>query len=144
MDVGIVIDSSSSVRSDNFEEVKKFLIHLVGKMHVSHRMTHVGVIRYNHKAFLDWDFSSDRAQNAANLKAAISQLAYKPGGTRTDRALETANKDLFEQNHGERPDVPHILLVITDGKTSSRSKPYQEVLAPFKVTKCQSHHWLFS
>ncbi|XP_078373834.1 coadhesin-like [Oculina patagonica] len=129
MDVGIIVDSSSSVRRDNYEHVKTFLIDLVDKMHVSHRMTHVGIIHYNHRAFLDWDFNADVAQNLVALKKAIQNLKYQPGGTRTDRGIEMASKELLPE---DRPDVPHVLLVITDGKTSRRSKKYKDVLKPFK------------
>ncbi|KAJ7391354.1 hypothetical protein OS493_018397 [Desmophyllum pertusum] len=132
MDVGIVVDSSSSVRRNNYEKVKDFLIKLVDKMHVSTRLTHVGIIHYNHRSYLDWDFSSDRAQNVEALKKAIKNLKYQPGGTRTDKGMDLAWKDLFKSGNGERPNVPHVLLVLTDGKTSSRSKPYQEVLKPFR------------
>lgn len=133
MDVGVVVDSSSSVRRDNYETVKKFLINLVDQMHVSQRMTHVGIIHYNHRAYLDWDFSSNRAQNAAALKKAIMDLKYQPGGTRTDLGMGLASNEMFKVAHGERPNVPHVLLVITDGKTSRRSKKYKDVLQPFMV-----------
>ena len=132
-DVGIIIDSSSSIRLDNYETVKKFLVKLVDKMHVSRQMSHVAVIHYNHRAYLDWDFNAPQAQNSALLKAAILKLRYQPGGTRTDKALEKASKEMFNDAHGQRPNVPHVLLVITDGKTSSRSKPYPEVQKPLKV-----------
>lgn len=133
MDVGIDIDSSSSVRRNNFEKVKAFLIQLVDKMHISHRMTHVAVIHYNHRAYLDWDFKSDRAKNAVALKKAILNLKYQPGGTRTDIAMDKSMEEMFKVDHGQRPDVPHVLFVLTDGKTSSRSKPYKKVLKAYKV-----------
>jgi len=144
MDIGIVIDSSSSVRRDNYEKVKTFLTQLVDKMHVSHRMSHVAVIHYNHRAYLDWDFNSDRAKNAAALKEAILNLKYQPGGTRTDKALDKSKEEMFKDDHGQRPDVPHVLFVLTDGKTSSRSKSYQEVLKPFKVNMYSNLHTHFS
>ncbi|XP_073238208.1 collagen alpha-1(XIV) chain-like [Porites lutea] len=132
MDVGIDIDSSSSVRRKNYEKVKAFLIQLVDKMHISHRMTHVAVIHYNHRAYLDWDFNSDRAKNAVALKKAILNLKYQPGGTRTDIAMDKSMEEMFKVDHGQRPDVPHVLFVLTDGKTSSRSKPYEKVLKAYK------------
>lgn len=138
MDVGIVVDSSSSVRRDNFEKVKQFLVDLVSKMHVSYSNTHVGLIVYNHKAFLGWDFKGDVAQNLDKLKKAIRELKYQPGGTRTDRAMSLAENKLFKVAHGERLNVPHILLVITDGKTNPGSKAYQDVVKPFEVTKSSS------
>lgn len=137
MDVGIVLDSSSSVRRDNYEHAKDFLIKLVDKLPVSHRMTHLAVIHYNHRAYLDWNFKGDVAENAKLLKAAIENMKYQPGGTRTDRALEEAKEEFLSLEKGARPNVPHVLLVITDGKTSKRSKKYQDVLKPFVVIKKQ-------
>lgn len=144
MDVGIDIDSSSSVRRNNFEKVKAFLIQLVDKMHISHRMTHVAVIHYNHRAYLDWDFKSDRAKNAVALKKAILNLKYQPGGTRTDIAMDKSMEEMFKVDHGQRPDVPHVLFVLTDGKTSSRSKPYEKVLKAYKVNIYSNLHTHFS
>lgn len=144
MDVGIDIDSSSSVRRNNFEKVKAFLIQLVDKMHISHRMTHVAVIHYNHRAYLDWDFKSDRAKNAVALKKAILNLKYQPGGTRTDIAMDKSMEEMFKVDHGQRPDVPHVLFVLTDGKTSSRSKPYEKVLKAYKVNMYSNLHTHFS
>lgn len=135
MDVGIILDSSSSVRRDNYETVKKFLIKLVDNMDVNQRTTHVGIIHYNHRPFLDWNFNSDVAKNHAALKEAISKLRYQPGGTRTDKGMDLAAAKMFKPEFGERPNVPHVALVITDGKTSLRSKKYSEVLKPFVVIK---------
>ena len=132
-DVGIIIDSSSSIQRDGYETVKAFLVKLVDKMHVSRRMTHVAVIHYNHEAYLDWDFNAPQAKDSTLLNAAILKLRYQSGGTRTDKALEKASKEMFNDAHGQRPNVPHVLVVITDGKTSSRSKPYPKVQKPLKV-----------
>lgn len=132
MDIGFIVDSSSSVRRDNFQVVKTFIINLIKSISVSHNTTHVGFIHYNHKAYLDWNFENDVAQNETLLAAAIIHVTYNPGGTRTDKALEMALSKLFTCDGGERSNVPHVLIVITDGKTSKRSKKYRDVLKPFK------------
>lgn len=134
MDVVFVVDSSSSVRRDNFEKVKDFLIKLVDKMHVSHSMTHAGIIHYNHRAIVDWDLSSDLAQNKTKLKEGIKVIRYKPGGTRTDRAMESA-LEMFKSGKGGRFYIAHVLIVITDGKTNPGSKSYNDVLKDFKVIR---------
>ncbi|XP_022795168.1 coadhesin-like [Stylophora pistillata] len=132
MDVGIIIDSSSSVRRLNFEKVKAFLVQLVDKLDVDPSMTHVGVIHYNHRSFLDWGLNSEIAQNSALLEQALMKLGYKPGGTRTDRAILKATNELMKDSEGMRPGIPHVILVLTDGKTSSRSIPYPKALEKAK------------
>lgn len=77
-------------------------------------------------------------QNANSLKNAIKVLPHIQGGTRTDRALELAGQDFFGWTEtGDRPDIPNVLLVLTDGDTNEGSKPFPKVLPPLKVfTRC--------
>lgn len=80
-------------------------------------------------------------QNANSLKNAIKVLPHIQGGTRTDRALELAGQDFFGwMETGDRPDIPNVLLVLTDGDTNEGSKPFPQVLPPLKVfTRCMPH-----
>lgn len=54
---------------------------------------------------------------------AISDIPYQAGGTRTDKALLEAYKNLFgNPDNGVRPKelgVPRVLVLLTDGITSS-------------------------
>ena len=131
--MAIVVDTSSSVSRRNFEIVKTFLSKLVAGLPVSHRMAHVSVIRYNHRPYLDWDFRSNNAQYLPALREAIRKLRFRAGGTRTDKAMEMVSAKVFSAAGGERLHAPHVLLVVTDGKTSPKSKPYSVVLKPLKV-----------
>ena len=132
--MAIVVDTSSSVSRRNFDIVKTFLNQLVSGLPVSYRMAHVSVIRYNHRPYLDWDFRSNNAQYLSALREAILKLRYQGGGTRTDKAMEMAAAKVFKSSGGSRSYVAHVLLVVTDGKTSPKSKPYSVVLKPLKVT----------
>ena len=67
----------------------------------------------------------------------VKKIAYTGGGTRTDRALEMANTNLFDVTNGDRPAQRNILLVFTDGKTNRGSKPYSQVLAPLLVGRTE-------
>ena len=135
LDVGIILDSSGSVGIGNYDIAKNFLIDLVDKMHVANGKTHVGVIHYSSISYLDWNFESDIAKDATALKKAIQKLPYQSGWTRTDRALEMAAEMMFKPEKGDRTDVPNVLVVITDGRTSPGSKKYEDVLKPLVVIK---------
>jgi len=63
----------------------------------------------------------------------IHDLPYLHGGTRTDKALTKAASDLYSPQGGDREDVVNALLVVTDGRTSYHSEPYNNVLSPLKV-----------
>ena len=73
-------------------------------------------------------------QSVGELQRKIVQLPHIRGGTRTDRALELAAEDFFGwQETGDRPDIPNVSLVLTDGNTNEGSKPFSQVLPPLKV-----------
>ncbi|KXJ23691.1 coadhesin [Exaiptasia diaphana] len=127
MDVGFVIDSSSSVRRENFAKVKNFLIKLIDELDVTPQKTHVGVIQYNHRSYLLWNLAKPEYQNKDKLKKAVENIKFIPGATRTDKALEMAADQLLA-GPGHRNFVPHLLLVLTDGQTGSSSKPYSQVM----------------
>lgn len=55
------------------------------------------------------------------------------GGTRTDLALASANSEFFCNHCTQRPSVPKVLLVLTDGKSSYSSTPAKDVAQPMKV-----------
>ena len=60
-------------------------------------------------------------------------MEYLAEETRTDKALIMAADELFTKYGGDRPDAGNVLLIITDGKASPKSKPYSKVLPPLKV-----------
>ena len=49
--------------------------------------------------------------------------------------MEMAAEMMFKPEKGDRTDVPNVLVVITDGRTSPGSKKYEDVLKPLVVIK---------
>ena len=134
LDVGLILDGSGSVGSANFKKATGFLADLVGNLAVSPQGTHVGVIVYNSKATLNFNLAKSEYHALAKLQAAIRALSYPGGGTRTDLALEMAANQIFSSAGGDRSDAANVLVVLTDGKTSSNSKKYKDVLTPLQVS----------
>ncbi|CAH3172036.1 unnamed protein product [Porites lobata] len=130
MDVGIIMDRSGSVGSKDFLKSKNFVSALARKFQISSLGTRVGIIAYHSSSHLVVKFAQEDKQNPSAMKDVIDRIAYTGGGTRTDIALQMANSGLFSSAGGDRADKPNVLVVITDGKTNSDSKPYSSVLAP--------------
>ena len=77
------------------------------------------------------------------MKNKIRSLPHIKGGTRTDKALELAGEDVFGwEGTGDRPDVPNVVVVLTDGNTNEASKPFSEVLPSLEVN--HQRHAIFS
>ena len=134
LDVGLILDGSGSVHRDNFKKALEFLSDLVGHLVVSSQGTHVGAIVYNSVASLKFNLAKSEYHTLPKLQEAIKKLGYPGGGTRTDLAIDMAASDIFSAAGGDRADVENVLIVLTDGKTSSRSRAYKDVLKPLQVS----------
>ena len=93
----------------------------------------MGIIVYSNQATLQFNFNKQEYYTLAALQAAIRAIPHTRGGTRTDKALEMANDQLFTPGAGDRAHANNVLIVLTDGKTNSGSKPYSQVLKPLQV-----------
>ena len=135
MDVGVIMDRSGSVGSANFQKAREFVTKLVQELQISSHGTRVGIIAYHSSSSLVVNFANHAAQEPNAMAAKIRGIHYSGGGTRTDKALELANTHLFTNAGGDRADKPNVLILMSDGKTNSGSKPYSQVLAPLLVSK---------
>lgn len=135
LDVGLIIDGSGSVGRQNFGKALQFLSDLVGHLSVSPQGTHVGAVVYNSVATLKFNLAKAEYHSLSKLQDAIKDLDYPGGGTRTDLALQMAADSIFSSAGGDRADAANVLVILTDGKTSSRSAPYKNVLKPLQVSR---------
>lgn len=132
MNMVILLDKSGSIKRRNFRKMQVFTKELAEVMPISFDETHVAVVCFTHIVREEWNFGSNKAKNLAAFREAIDGIRYRQeGGTRTDLALEQAYKT-FKSVDVERRDILQVVLVITDGRTEDGSKPYPEVLKPFK------------
>ena len=120
--MGIILDISKSIKLSNLRNIKKFLARFVDRFDVSESGSHIGMIRFNNRAIVDFDFNKYSSNNA--VKQAIRNIPDKLGWqTRTDRALRKAVSGLFTEEAGDRPDRKNLLFVFTDGRPTGQRKP---------------------
>lgn len=81
--------------------------------------THVGVVSFSSSAKTEIMFSAK--QNVKAIKASILNITYYAGRTRIDLGLEECRTKLFTADGGMRSNVPQVLLVITDGRSTGQS-----------------------
>jgi len=135
-DLGIIIDGSGSVSNYGFAQSKMFLLQLIDQFNVGADSTRFGVITYSDFPELITRFSDAMYHHPIQLKLKILGIEFPDGETRTDRALKMAETDLYAANQC-RDQVPHVLVVITDGNTKQGSEPYKNVLKPLEVSAKQ-------
>ena len=131
-DVGIAIDVSASIGQTHFKQVNKFLEKFVAQFDIGPKRTHIGMLIFSTKAKLLHTLDDPKYHNVAALEEAARKVPYFGGGTFTNRALKMADEKFFDTKT-DRKLIPNVLLVLTDGKTNSKSEPYPKMLAPLKV-----------
>lgn len=79
----------------------------------------MGVVSFSSSAKTEIQFSA--AQNVKEIKASILNITYYAASTRIDLGLRECREELFTAGGGMRSNVPQVLLVITDGRSSGKA-----------------------
>ena len=139
MDVALVIDKTKSLGVPNFLLLKGFLLELVDALHIGTDATHTGIITFNKKPKVLSTFANHKLYSNEAVHDFLEKISVVLGDrTFTDKALRAAEKQLFTEEGGDRPDFPNVLIVFTDGRTNPASKPFSEIIPPLKV---RLPHW---
>ncbi|XP_052776644.1 cartilage matrix protein-like [Mya arenaria] len=123
-DVAFVIDSSSSIWETYFKIQLEFIKRLVEKFDVSKNNTHVAALTFSTKAVQQFHFNA--VQDKDRILSQLTAIRQDNGRTtQTHTALEVTMTDLFAQETGARDNVPHIAIVLTDGKATEGAATLQ-------------------
>ncbi|KAF5908640.1 cartilage matrix protein, partial [Clarias magur] len=114
-DVIFLIDGSKSVRPENFELVKKFIIQIVEKLDVSERNVHVGLVQYSSAVKLE--FPLGKYNNKKDIKEGVRKMDYMERGTMTGQALNYMVEKGFSTSQGARAGAAKVGIVLTDGRS---------------------------
>ncbi|PFX30926.1 Matrilin-4 [Stylophora pistillata] len=115
MDVAFLLDSSSSIESGSYIDMKKFINEVIDHFKVSPKDTHVGVVSFSTQARTEISFTSKQTVDA--IKSSVLNISYHGGSTRIDLGLIKTYAELFSAQGGMRTNMARVLLVITDGKS---------------------------
>ncbi|XP_060600216.1 uncharacterized protein LOC132753729 isoform X4 [Ruditapes philippinarum] len=116
-DIVFLLDSSGSVGSSNFQKVKSFVHDLMNSFNIGPTSVQVGVDTF--QSSVKSEFNMNTYHDRQSIQDAINKIPYHSGGTNTAKAITFMNTDSFSAAHGDRPNVPNVAIVVTDGKSSS-------------------------
>uniref|UniRef100_A0A668SWQ8 VWFA domain-containing protein n=1 Tax=Oreochromis aureus TaxID=47969 RepID=A0A668SWQ8_OREAU len=103
-----LIDSSRSVRPHEFETMRKFMIDIINTLDIGLNATRVGVVQYSSQVEL------------SNIVKAINQIIPLAQGTMTGLAIRYMMNEAFTAEAGDRPKVPNVAVIVTDGRPQDR------------------------
>jgi len=121
VDVIFIVDESGSVTVENFELMKTFLSDLVGTLDVDvdSGRTRIGLVTYSEYVDTTEAFNLNEYSSVADIQSAVAALTYTGGRTYTHLALEYVRTTMLTSAAGDRPDVPNVVVVMTDGKSTN-------------------------
>ena len=114
--MAFLLDSSGSINSagkHNYQIMKDFIKGIVRSFIIGPNDTTVAVATFSslHKFRIHFDFTT--YSTTAEIVDAIQNVPYSDGYTFTGNALGRVKRELFPL---ARAGVPHILIVLTDGR----------------------------
>lgn len=112
-DIVFLLDTSASIREEDFDKQVVFVEHIVNTLPVGETGVHVAVSTFGSDVATHFYLNSHYNKN--NLLDAIGRIRYRGGKTDTGRAIKHARKVLYSEKHGGRNGVEQVLIVITDG-----------------------------
>ncbi|XP_069092089.1 matrilin-3 [Pleurodeles waltl] len=121
LDLVFIIDSSRSVRPQEFEKVKIFLSDMIHTMDISEQATRVAVVNY--ASTVKTEFFLKTYFNKSAMKHAILKIKPLATGTMTGLAIQTAIDKAFTEESGSRPasmNIPKVTIIVTDGRPQDR------------------------
>uniref|UniRef100_A0AAQ6IRR1 Collagen type VI alpha 6 chain n=1 Tax=Anabas testudineus TaxID=64144 RepID=A0AAQ6IRR1_ANATE len=119
-DIVFLVDGSSSISPESFEEARGFLRNLIRAFDIGPDKVQIGLAQYSetpYKEFLLKDHTDKRS-----LLGALERVSHRKGGTETGKALNFILQQYFTKEAGSRVGqrVPQIAVVITDGESADK------------------------
>jgi len=118
-DVVFVIDTSGSIGPFWFQLIREFTANITTELISNSPRSAVGVILFSSNANIQFNLQAHTSLNT--LLSAINQLPYSGGRTNTAEALTLLLSSTQNGTLGLRSDSSHVAIVITVGRSSSRS-----------------------
>jgi len=120
LDLFLIVDASSSIGTENFALVRRFIKSLADYFEIGQDRVRIGLISFNRKVSNILKLSD--VEDKEMLDAAVDSIPYNGKGTNTGRALQEVVDNAFVRKNGDRPDVENQVVVITDGKSKDDIK----------------------
>ncbi|XP_053142880.1 collagen alpha-1(XII) chain isoform X4 [Hemicordylus capensis] len=119
-DIVLLVDGSYSIGIANFVKVRAFLEVLVKSFEISPEKVQISLVQYSRDPYTE--FPLNRYNRIEEIIQAINTFPYRGGSTNTGKAMTYVREKVFVTSKGARPNVPRVMILITDGKSSDAFK----------------------
>merc|ERR1719163_1115504 len=121
IDIAFVLDSSGSIGSSNYANMKNQVGEIIKGLDISANMIQVGAHAYSHEshnALAASGFNLNEHYGDANVESAIDALPFHGSTTWTGTAIQHTMSTMMVAAGGRRKaaGVPAAMIIVTDGK----------------------------
>ena len=130
MDIIFVLDRSASIRGDDFEHMRDFLLRVAELLKIGKRdddgniIGQGAIVTFSEQGTLRVTLKQSQTEGKFESVVRTMPGPLQGGRTKTHRGLDVADKQAVTPEAGLRmndADVEKILMVITDGKQTKES-----------------------
>uniref|UniRef100_A0A7N5ZTQ2 Collagen alpha-1(XII) chain n=1 Tax=Anabas testudineus TaxID=64144 RepID=A0A7N5ZTQ2_ANATE len=119
-DVVLLVDGSYSIGLQNFAKVRAFLEVLVNSFDIGPNKVQLSLVQYSRDPHTEFALNTHHDINA--VVKAVRTFPYRGGSTNTGKAMTYVREKIFIPARGARQNVPRVMVLITDGKSSDSFK----------------------
>ncbi|XP_058841909.1 collagen alpha-1(VII) chain isoform X4 [Acipenser ruthenus] len=121
-DIVFLVDESWSIGTNNFNKLKDFLFRIVTYFpKIGPEGTQVAIVHYSDNPRIEFHLNQFKDRNS--VLRAIRAVHYGGGNTKTGRGIGYVLKEVFQVSVGMRQNVPHLLVLVTDGRAQDDVAP---------------------
>ncbi|TSO25219.1 Collagen alpha-1(XII) chain [Bagarius yarrelli] len=119
-DIVLLVDGSYSIGLANFAKVRSFLEVLVNSFDIGNNKVQISLVQYSRDPHTE--FALNKHHEISAVVKAIRTFPYRGGSTNTGKAMTYVKEKIFVSSRGARDNVPRVMVLITDGKSSDSFK----------------------
>lgn len=114
--MAIVLDASTSVRPERWQTVLAGVQKLTRDLNIDGGNIRMALVVFSNKATVR--FHLDTFTSHDDLIQNLSATPYAYGRTNTAAALRLLRTEIFKERNGDRPDIPNVAILVTDGESN--------------------------
>ncbi|XP_065123394.1 collagen alpha-1(XII) chain isoform X2 [Paramisgurnus dabryanus] len=119
-DIVLLVDGSYSIGLPNFAKVRAFLEVLVSSFDIGANKVQISLVQYSRDPYTE--FALNKHHDIDTVVKAVRTFPYRGGSTNTGKAMTYVREKIFASGRGARDNVPRVMVLITDGKSSDSFK----------------------
>ncbi|GFO22499.1 collagen alpha-5(vi) chain [Plakobranchus ocellatus] len=112
IDMVFMLDTSSTVGSVNFEQIKDYIIEFLYFAHIRVGNIRVGVMTFSDTPRMEFNMLS-YVGNENGLNQAVRAIQYRAGGTNLGSALRFVREQMYTVANGDRQEAPDVVIMIS-------------------------------